>query len=220
MAQARRHMAARPPTDQGEHGWEMLHRRRSLGAVVTLGIALLPLAHGLSQGPLAGPKPRETVQVISPAAARALARKTAATALVTPRARLVTYTGARVELVAMGSPPGNPDETWNIAGMVNPTVHIHTGAQVTVHFFNADADKDTWHGWLLTTARPPYPRQVAQRVPLAFPGAGARPVHGETAHRWFGRTVHFIAARAGTYYYLCQVPGHARMGMYGELVVR
>jgi uncharacterized cupredoxin-like copper-binding protein len=31
--------------------------------------------------------------------------------------------------------------------------------------------------------------------------------------------VRFIAARAGTYYYLCQVPGHAQMGMYGELVL-
>ena len=220
MAQARRHTAARPPTDEGEQGWEMLHRRRSLGAAVTLGIALLPLAHGLSQGPPTAPPSRETVQVISPAAARALARKTAATALVNHRARIVTYTSARVELVALGSPPGNPDETWNIAGMVNPTVLIHTGAQVTMHFFNADADKDTWHGWLLTTVRPAYPRQLTQRVPLAFPGAVARPVRGETAHRWFGRTVHFIAARAGTYYYLCQVLGHARMGMYGELVVR
>jgi rusticyanin len=220
MAQPRRHMAARPPTDEGEQGWEMLHRRRSLGAAVTLGIALLPLAHGLSQGPPAAPQPRETVQVISPAAARALARKTAATAVVDHRARTVTYTSARAELVALGSSPGNPDETWTIAGLVNPTVHIHTGAHVTVHFVNADADQDTWHGWLLTTARPAYPRQVAQRVPLAFPDAVGRPVHGETAHRWFGRTVRFIAARAGTYYYLCQVPGHAQMGMYGELVVR
>ena len=220
MAQPRRHIAARPPTDAGEHRWEMLHQRRSLGAAVTLGIALLPLGHGLSQGPPAAPQPRETVQVISPAAARALARKTAATAVVDHRARTVTYTSARAELVALGSAPGTPDETWTIAGMVNPTVHSHTGAHVTVHFFNADADQDTWHGWLLTTARPAYPRQVAQRVPLAFPDAVARPVHGETVHRWFGRTVPFIAARAGTYYYLCQVPGHAQMGMYGELVVR
>jgi rusticyanin len=198
----------------------MHRRRRSLEAVVTLGVALLPLAHGLSQGPPTALPRRETVQVISPVAAHTLARKTAATAVVDHRARTVTYTSARVELVALGSPPGTPDETWNIVGMVNPTVHIRTGAQVTVHFFNADADQDTWHGWLLTAARPVYPRQVAQRVPLAFPGAVAGPVHGETAHRWFGRTVHFIAARAGTYYYLCQVPGHARMGMYGVLVVR
>src|SRR5204863_180938 len=83
--------AARPLTDEGEHGWEMLHRRRSLGAVVTLGVALLPLAHGLSQGPPTAPPSRETVQVISPAAARALARKTAATALVNHRARAGTY---------------------------------------------------------------------------------------------------------------------------------
>jgi rusticyanin len=198
----------------------MHQRRRSLAAVVTLGVALLPLAHGLSQGPPTALPRRETVQVISPAAAHTLARKTAATAVVDHGAHTVIYPGARVELVALGSPPGNPDETWNIAGMLNPTVHIRTGAQVTVHFINADADQDTWHGWLLTAARPVYPRQVAQRVPLAFPGAVAGPVHGETAHRWFGRTVHFIAARAGTYYYLCQVPGHARMGMYGELVVR
>ena len=198
----------------------MRPRRRSLGVAVTLGVVLIPLAHGLSQGTPTAPPPRETVQVISPAAARAMVRKTTAAAIVNHRMDTVTYTGAPVELVALGSPPGNPDETWNIAGMVNPTVRIHTGAQVTVHFFDADADKDTWHGWLPTTARPAYPRQVAQRVPLAFPDAVARPVHGETAHRWFGRTVRFIAARAGTYYYLCQVPGHAQMGMYGELVVR
>jgi rusticyanin len=198
----------------------MRHRRRSLEAVVTFGVALIPLTHGLSQGTPTAPPPRETVQVLSPAAVRALVQKTAATAIVNHRAGTVTYTRARVALVALGSPPGDPDETWNIAGMVNPTVVIHQGAQVTVYFFNADADKDTWHGWLLTTARPPYLRKVAHRVPLAFPDAVATPVHGETAHRWFGRTVHFRASRAGTYYYLCQVPGHARMGMYGQLVVR
>ena len=61
-------------------------------------------------------------------AVHTLARKTAATAVVDHRARTVTYTSARVELVALGSPPGTPDETWNIVGLVNPTVHIPTGA--------------------------------------------------------------------------------------------
>jgi hypothetical protein len=89
---------------------------------------------------------------MSPAAAWALARKAAATAIVNQRASTVTYTGTRVELVALGSPAGNPDETWNIAGVVNPTVVIPHGAQVTVQFLSAAVNQRTLHGWLLTTA--------------------------------------------------------------------
>jgi rusticyanin len=150
----------------------------------------------------------------------ALARKLTRTAVVNRQAKTVTYTSARVEFVALGSPAGNPDETWNIAGLVNPTVVIRRGAQVTVDFFNADADQKTMHGWRLSATRPPYPRHVLPVATLAFPGAVAMAIKGETAHKWLAETVHFQASRAGTYYYICQIPGHAQKGMYGKLVVK
>jgi rusticyanin len=150
----------------------------------------------------------------------ALARKLAATAVINRHAKTVSYTSAQVEFVALGSPPGSPDETWNIAGLVNPTVVIRRGAQVTVDFFNADTDQKTLHGWRLTTTRPPYPHNVLTVTTLAFPGAVAVPIHGETAHKWLAETLHFTASRAGTYYYMCQVPGHAQKGMYGKLLVQ
>jgi len=32
-------------------------------------------------------------------------------------------------------------------------------------------------------------------------------------------TVHFVAEKEGSYYYVCNVPGHVRLGMYGRFVV-
>ena len=42
-----------------------------------------------------------------------------------------------------------------------------------------------------------------------------------STHRWrIHSTAWFTAARAGTYHYLCPLPGHAEMGMVGTFVVQ
>lgn len=130
----------------------------------------------------------------------------------------ITYHTRQVQLVALGSPEGQRDMTWNIEGRVNPTVVVPRGARVTVHFFNADADHQ--HGWELTTTPPPYRLMAMMYAAVARPGAFAMPVRATGSSHWFGRTLHFTAITAGTFYYLCPVPGHAQRGMYGKLVVR
>lgn len=176
------------------------------------------MSHGETMGGTQGAMMGQDVSTTTPAAARALSRQAAATASVDPRTNTVVYHGSDVTLVALASPEGGPDMTWNIDGRVNPTVVIPRGAQVTVDFFDGDAG--TMHGWELTTAHPPYPTMAMMAGSIAFPGAFAMPVPGANSTHWFGRAVHFTASQTGTYFYLCPVPGHAARGMYGTLLVR
>lgn len=161
---------------------------------------------------------RGSRQVTDPTSARALSHRVAATAAIDRQTNTITYHSAQVALVALASPASGPDMTWTVDGLVNPTVVIPQGASVSVRFF--DADTDTMHGWEVTRTPPPYPYMAMMDAPVAFPGAFAMPVRGATARRWVGRVVRFTASRAGTYSYICPVPGHAQQGMHGTLVVR
>ncbi len=161
---------------------------------------------------------RGSRQVTDPTRARALSHRVAATVAIDRQTNTITYHSAQVALVALASPASGPDMTWTVDGLVNPTVVIPQGASVSVRFF--DADTDTMHGWEVTRTPPPYPYMAMMDAPVAFPGAFAMPVRGATARRWVGRVVRFTASRAGTYSYICPVPGHAQQGMHGTLVVR
>ena len=170
-------------------------------------------AGGMMGGQTGGP-----VQSTSPSAARALSQQAAATATIDRQTNTITYHGAQVQIVALASPDTGPDMTWNVDGLVNPTIVIPKGAAVTVDFFNADTG--TMHGWELTATPPPYQSMAMMYAAVALPGAFTMPVAPPTAQTWFGRTVQFTIPNPGTFYYICPVPGHAQKGMYGQLIVR
>ena len=132
-------------------------------------------------------------------------------------ANRVTYHTSQVDLVMVGAPPGRSGMYWQADGRVNPTIVIPAGSSVTVIF--ADGDPGTIHGWELTTAGPPFPVMAMMTGQVAAPGAFAMPVSPPSGSNWYGRTLHFAAPPAGTYHYICPVPGHAASGMWGTLVV-
>ena len=139
-------------------------------------------------------------------------------ATVDTAANTVTYAGRSVSLVALASPHGKPNMTWEIDGLVNPTVSVATGARVTVVLVNTD-----WgymHGFELTTTQPPYPEMAMAGVADNFFLMPLPPrTEKDTATAsYYTRSASFTAA-AGTYHYLCPVPGHAAAGMFGTLVV-
>ncbi len=139
-------------------------------------------------------------------------------ATVDTAANTVTYAGRSVSLVALASPDGKPNMTWEIDGLVNPTVSVAPGARVTVVLVNTD-----WgymHGFELTTTQPPYPEMAMAGVADNFFLMPIPPrTEKDTATAsYYTRTASFTAA-AGTYHYLCPVPGHAAAGMFGTLVV-
>jgi rusticyanin len=131
-------------------------------------------------------------------------------------ANRITFTGRTVSFVVEASPPNGPDMTFRIAGLVDPTLVVPAGAQVNVEFINADSDQA--HGWILTTAAPPF--GFGQTPTPALHGADAAVIGDPTNAGQGARTISFTATAAGTYHYVCPMPGHAAMGMNGQFIVQ
>lgn len=130
----------------------------------------------------------------------------------------VSYSGKNVTLVALASPHGEPNMTWEIDGLVNPTVRVPAGADVRVVLVNTD-----WgymHGFELTTTSPPYSFMAMMDINSDFllMPLPERTTQALSTARYPVRSGQPHLS-AGTYHYLCPVPGHAEQGMYGTLKV-
>ena len=128
----------------------------------------------------------------------------------------ITFTTPIASFVIEAVPPNNPDMTFRIAGLVNPTVVVPRNAEVRIEYINADSDEA--HAFVITSANQPLTFRPAG--PPAFAGAAAGAIGDPTAAGHGARDVAFTAATTGTYRYLCPMPGHAEMGMYGNFVVQ
>jgi plastocyanin len=161
---------------------------------------------------LAGQAP----QVVSLARTLALSNEVPAGASVDRPANRVSFTGRLVSFTVVAVPPGGPDMTFRVAGLTDPAIVVPLGAQVTVQFINGDTDEA--HGWLVVAERPPFSfgQPKAPSVSGAFSGVIGDP----TAQGQGASTVTFQAGPAGTYQYICPMPGHAQMGMHGAFMVR
>ena len=133
----------------------------------------------------------------------------------------LVYRSQQVTLVALGAPGSRPGMYWQLDGVDGPggpTVSVPAGATLTVDF--ADGDPGHPHGFELTTAAPPYGRMAMMAGSVAAPGAFIMPVPAPDGNLWYAATIRFRAPRAGAYYIICPVPGHAQQGMWAKLVVR
>lgn len=124
---------------------------------------------------------------------------------------VITLEGTTIHLSVL-SGPGSA-LTFVIGGFENPTIEVPAGANVTVHYSNIGSIA---HSWVLVAGAPPY---EAEPPELAIPGAASPMPHmgqasGENA------TFAFTATPAGTYWYVCHIPGHAAGGMYGKFVIK
>ena len=155
-------------------------------------------------------------QPISPVEATTLGDATPAGASVDRATSRITFQTNDVRLAVLASPPDGPDMTFRIAGLVNPTLVVPLGATVTVQFINADSDMS--HNWAVTNAQAPF-SFMTMMVGPAFPGAVAPPLGDPTSAGLPSETVRFTASAAGTYTYLCEVPGHAAQGMHGTFQI-
>ena len=158
------------------------------------------------------PGPRVTV-----AAAARLGTAVPAGATVNRAARQITFTGTRVRITVVASPAGGPDETFRIAGMVNPAITVKPGTKVSIEVVNADPG--TAHG-LVITAGPGASSWMPMMTALpAFSGSALWFLGSPTSAGLHQATLSFTAASPGHYTYLCPVPGHAQKGMSGSFTV-
>lgn len=155
---------------------------------------------------------------VSAAQAAALASQAPAGAQVSKAANTVTFTTSTVKLAVVGSPSGGPDETFRVAGLVNPRIIVPAGARVTIQLINADSD--TAHGLVITASNPTASWMPMMTAQPAFAGSALWFLGNPTSAGMHEGALAFTAATPGTYHYLCPVPGHAQKGMTGTFTVR
>jgi rusticyanin len=117
----------------------------------------------------------------------------------------------------LASPTGGPDETFRIAGLVNPVIAVPEGARVSIQVVNAD--NDTAHELIITGSQPAWSPMPMMTATPAFAGAALWFLGNPTSAGMHSATITFSAATAGTYQYICTLPGHAQKGVIGTFIV-
>ncbi len=137
--------------------------------------------------------------------------------------KAIEFLGHDIRIVLVAVEPGSPDQTFEIHKLVDPEVEVPVGAKITVTLLNMDYGAGMIHGVVIGRAAPPYkmvvPVPVAGQIaeiPLTMP----RTAQSVRKSKYFVAATSFNAPRKpGYYYYFCQMPGHAKSGMYGKFVV-
>ena len=132
----------------------------------------------------------------------------------------ITYLGKSVKILALGGAMDDnnsgPKEKFVIGGLVNPTLHIQKGTQVTLELINEDTDMP--HGIEITDAQPPYGFMSMMQGGI-YPGAFIPPIPAASKDVYPVSSTTFTANQSGTFNYICEYPGHAAEGMYGKIIV-
>jgi rusticyanin len=147
---------------------------------------------------------------------KALSEQHPAGASIDTRTGTITFRTTTVSFTVVAIAPREPDMTFTVAGLTNPTIIVPRGARVTVQFINNDTDEA--HGWLITDSKPPF--GFGQPATPAIAGAYAGIIGDPTAAADGANTVIFAASATGSYEYICPMPGHAQMGMHGSFIIR
>ena len=155
-------------------------------------------------------------QYVSLAQTRTLGDQVPALASVDRASNTITFTASSVSFSVVAVPPGGPDMTFRVAGLTDPAIVVPQGAQVTVQFINGDNDEA--HAWMIANEQPPF--SFYQGKTPAIPGAFSGLIGDPTSAGQGASTFTFQAGPAGTYQYICPMPGHAQMGMHGAFIVR
>jgi rusticyanin len=154
---------------------------------------------------------------VNPAQAARLGNQVPASATVSHAQDRIAFSGMSIRLVVLASPSGGPDETFRMAGLVNPAIVVKTGARVSIEVVNADPD--TAHGLVVTAGDAGSSWMPMMTARPAFPGSALWFLGRPTSAGMHAGTLSFTAGAPGGYRYLCPVPGHAQEGMAGTFIV-
>jgi rusticyanin len=131
----------------------------------------------------------------------------------------IIFNDQNIIIPVVASPTDNSMYSFGIGNLINPTIVVRKNSNINLKLVNND--DDMYHGIIITNTPPPYPYTVMMNVSLAFQYSAIRPLPYEDKQNKLLATgsTEFNANEPGTYYYICQVPGHAQQGMYGKFIV-
>jgi rusticyanin len=150
-----------------------------------------------------------TPKTLTPAALTA-AQQTATHGQASADKKALTFRQKIVRLMIV-SGPASDMLSYRIDGLRNPKLIVPRGA--TLHALFVNTDDDMLHNLRFTLQGPPFKGTVKAVGTANLPHKSEEAYHAEDL------TLR-MPTHAGTYTYLCTVPGHAPGGMYGTLIVR
>ncbi len=129
----------------------------------------------------------------------------------------IEFYGQSVSIPIIASPKNAADMyAFGVYGLINPTIIVRKDAKITIRFVNED--DDMYHNIAVVNSRPPYP-YMSMMIGEAFADSFVSPVPEASNNKYPIISNSFTASRTGTFYYICQIMGHASNGMYGKLMV-
>ena len=149
-------------------------------------------------------------------------QQTTASAQVDKAKNQVTFTGSQIEITIAAVQPNFPDTTFEIAGLVNPTIIVPAKSTITIHLINMDYGSSMNHGLAITNKTPPYPvfsMMGASDALIETPILPPRKNQDVSTSLYWESSISFPSPDSGSYYYLCQFFNHANKGMYGKLII-
>lgn len=125
----------------------------------------------------------------------------------------IRYNGKIARVVVAAVLPGFPFPSFEVGKIKDPTLSVAGGSDVKITFINMNAGFG--HSLQITQKAPPF--AVMPQVTPVVTGTefSPSPKGGKFPYTTFN-----WHPKAGTYYYVCTVPGHAMMGMFGKIVVK
>ena len=153
---------------------------------------------------------------VDAAAAQLLAAALPARATVDAAANRISFSGRTVHIEVLAS-ASTADDTFEVAGLIDPTIAVPARSSVTLDLINADSSSA--HGIVIGAGTAQTPLMPMMSDPPAFVRAALWFLGDATAAGMHQGSTTFTAATAGTYQYLCPLPGHALRGMTGVFVV-
>lgn len=173
------------------------------------GMACLGILPAVQASPAAGVTlSRLQLKTLSGTQAAA-AEKAATPGIVSADKKALTFRQKAVRLVVR-SGPADDMLSYRIEGLRNPMLIVPAGATLKALFINMDDDMA--HNLRFSVQKPPFRSMVKSVGSANLPHKSGAVYHAED--------LTMRVPTAGTYTYLCTIPGHAPGGMYGTLIVR
>lgn len=127
----------------------------------------------------------------------------------------ITFTQSSINLTVLAAPPAHPGDYFEIDNLIKPTLYINKGTTVHITLVNED---NIMHGFEVVAASPPFSNKPMMSYSPLF-SSFIMPIRGTNTNQYHSADKTMTVTSTGTYYYICPVPHHAAMGMYGKLVV-
>jgi rusticyanin len=128
----------------------------------------------------------------------------------------ITFTGKDITIVLVGGPK-IADDKFFIGGLINPTIQVPKDAKVYLNLINEDDGMP--HGVEITNAPPAY-SYMSMMDGGIYPDTFVPILPAATVDKYPTAVTAFNANQEGTFYYICQYPGHAANGMYGKFIIK